>query len=74
MDSIRIILPGMSARTSAPTRRNNEISRQSDRRHPPVLRRGFAQTLRVGSKNFTEQFMLCIALSIAYGQSHRNGT
>ena len=24
----------------------------------PVLRRGFAQTLRVGSKNFTEQFML----------------
>lgn len=24
----------------------------------PVLRRGFAQTLRVGSKNFTEQLML----------------
>ena len=24
----------------------------------PVLRRGFAQTLRDGSKNFTEQFML----------------
>ena len=52
----------MSARTSAPTRRNNETSRQSDRPIPlrdgPVLRRGFAQTLRVGSKNFTEQFML----------------
>jgi len=27
-------------------------------RDGPVLRRGFAQTLRVGSKNFTEQFML----------------
>ena len=27
-------------------------------RDGPVLRRDFAQTLRVGSKNFTEQFML----------------
>ena len=41
----------------------------------PVLRRGFAQTLRVGSKNFTEQFMLDgHAPPLAFSKARRQGS